>query len=118
MYNFRKVSLILSAAVLLFFSSCRSASPETAAEELCSADRQTADGSCCLSFSDGSASFTAKRSGEALNISGEYFADEQKLSIVTKDCGTVSFSYRFQDGRLFLEYSGLEICLDKKAENS
>ena len=82
MYNFRKVSLILSAAVLLFFSACRSASPETAAEELCSADRQTADGSCCLSFSDGSASFTAKRSGEALNISGEYFADEQKLSIV------------------------------------
>ncbi len=118
MSDFRKVSLIISAAALLFFSACRSASPETAAEELCSADRKNSDGSCCLYFRDDTASFTAKKGSRMLNISGEYFADEQNLTIVTKDCATVCFTYRFEDGCLYLNYSGLEICLDKKIQNS
>ena len=103
---------------VLSLSGCtlRRASPESAAMELDSRDRISADGKASLSFDGGNAAFTAETTDGTLTICGEYFADDEKLTIVSDQWGTMVFPYRFEKGRLVLSYEGRELLLDKKSQ--
>ena len=103
----KKAAVLLSVLCLLFFSSCRNASPESAADELSAHNRISEDKRISLTFQGDNACL----SGKELSVSGEYFADDKKLIIVSKDMGTLSLPYHFQDGKLILEYQGMKISL-------
>ena len=59
-----------------------------------------------LLFENGGCLLTADPSGTKVLLRGTCFCDDQTLTVLSEDCGTVQMSYRLSENTLALTFSG------------
>lgn len=109
----RIMPLIISALTIISLSSCRIASPETPSQELAAHRWQPVTLNGELSFDDSIMNFTVSDGERKIDLSGEYYADDDKLTVTTPDSTTLVFGYTLEGEKLMLTYSGRTMELRK-----
>ena len=109
----RKIAFILSIMTVVMLSSCRAVSPDTPSQELSAHRWEAVKISGTLSFDDARMVFRASDGERKITLDGEYYADDEKLTLVTNDCNTIVFRYALKGDTLYLTYGGKTMELKK-----
>lgn len=109
----KKLLIILCIAGLFSLTSCRIASPETPAQELASHRWEPLRLSGELSFDDSVMNLSVNDGESKIDLSGEYYADDNKLTVMTPDSTTFVFNYTLEGEKLLLTYAGRTMELKK-----
>ena len=101
----RIIIIILTAAavmLLLLLPGCTDSPPLSSAE---------------LFVKNNSLTLEAELNGEKTSIKGECFIDNEHITVISDDYGTVVFDYKLNDDKLILEYYKKNITFIKDGQN-
>ena len=108
---------IIMLFVPLLLSGCMSTSPPvTPGDELVCYDWELENGgekTAELVFRGDELSLTGKSGGEGISVTGRYYVDDKKISVVTGDMGVVVFGYKLERDSLILSMDDLTLKLVK-----
>ena len=120
----RIIIIILTAAavmLLLLLPGCTDSPPLSSADELnlhrWSIFSDTDNISGILFFKNNSLTLEAELNGEKTSIKGECFIDNEHITVISDDYGTVVFDYKLNDDKLILEYYKKNITFIKDGQN-
>ncbi len=109
---------IICISVMIFTSACTASPPTTAAEEIQRHDWQMLDSSgeeyASLTFDDDRFFLKAQVYDSPLSLSGEYYVDEDTISVDTESFGTILLKYKLNSDELTLTYFGKSVVFLKK----
>lgn len=110
----RRCAVWLGLTGMVFLSGCTTAPPQNAAEELCRYQwiPKTAEGS--LTFSEDTLSLSVQQGDNSVKLSGVYFADDDTLTVLSEDYGTVVMQYALVADQLRLTYFDKEAVFVKE----
>ncbi len=112
------ISIICISTALLSCSACRTAPPVTAAGELAAHRWRVQNLSGQLIFKEKNMTLDLSDGENKLSLSGEYFADEKRLTFVTAEQTTIIFSYVLEGEKLLLTYGGKTMTFIKDDEKN
>ena len=112
------INLILCIAVSIL-GGCAASPPGSAGEELVRHRWILGEGKerqCRLTFSDHTLTLTAQGFGEEVSLSGDCFVQEQRITVLSEEYGTVCFDYSLRGDKLLLSFFGKNMTLVKQRE--
>ncbi len=109
----KAISIIICIAVVISFSACHPSAPETAAQELCIHTWVSEDHKGTLTFHDNIISISIPCNQGKTKLTGNYFANEEIITVVTKDYGNIELNYKLDNEKLLLSYAGTEMTFFK-----
>ena len=98
--------MLLITVFLFSGTSCALAPPRSPAEEIALHSWYLSGQKVRLSFEGDEMTIRSEGSDDRIYLKGKYFTDEDKLTVLSDDCGTVIMTYRLVADKLELTYAG------------